>query len=98
MDGTIFKSVPMADELAEVIDEQKRKSIEQHGREPGPDDSLFFDMPPFEHAEHFMVEAMKQTGLDPAVVYAFEKTGLLTCTIGGGRRLCARKRVLDTSR
>ena len=24
-----------------------------------------------------MVEAMKQAGLDPAIVYAFEKTGLL---------------------
>ena len=34
-------------------------------------------MPPLEHAEHFMVEAMKQAGLDPAVIYAFEKTGLL---------------------
>jgi len=76
-DGTIFKSIPMSDELAEVIEEQKRKFIEQHGREPGPGDNLFFDMPPFEHAEHFMVEAMKQAGLDPAIIYAFEKTGLL---------------------
>ncbi|MFH1923377.1 MAG: SEC-C metal-binding domain-containing protein [Planctomycetota bacterium] len=76
-DGTIFKSIPMSDELAEVIEEQKRKFIEQHGREPGPSDNLFFDMPPFEHAEHFMVETMKQAGLDPAIIYAFEKTGLL---------------------
>ena len=76
-DGTIFKSIPMSDELVEAIDEQKRKFVEQHGREPGPGDNLFFDMPPFEHAEHFMVEAMKQAGLDPAIIYAFEKTGLL---------------------
>ena len=27
--------------------------------------------------EHFMVEGMKQAGLDPALIYAFEKTGLL---------------------
>ncbi len=76
-DGTIFKSIPMSDELAAVIEEQKRKFIEKHGREPGPDDKLFFDSPPLEHVEHFMVEAMKQAGLDPAIVYAFEKTGML---------------------
>jgi hypothetical protein len=74
-EGNIFKSIPMSDELAEVIEEQKRKFVEKHGREPDPDDNLFFDMPPLEHAEHFMVEAMKQAGLDPAVIYAFEKTG-----------------------
>ena len=76
-DGSILKSIPVSDELAEVVEEQKRKFFEKHGREPAPGDNLFFDMPPLEHAEHFMVEAMKQAGLDPAVVYAFEKTGLL---------------------
>jgi hypothetical protein len=76
-EGTIFKSIPMSDELGEVIEEQKRKFVEKHGREPGPGDNLVFDMPPLEHAEHFMVEAMKQAGLDPAVIYAFEKTGLM---------------------
>ena len=76
-EGTIFKSIPMSDELAEVIEEQKRKFIEKYGREPGPGDNLFFDMPPLEHVEHFMVEGMKQAGLDPAIIYAFEKTGLL---------------------
>ncbi len=76
-EGTIFKSIPMSDELAEVIEEQKRKFVEKYGRAPAPGDNLFFDMPPLEHAEHFMVEGMKQAGLDPAIIYAFEKTGLL---------------------
>ena len=76
-DGTIFKSIPMSGELAKVIEEQKRKFVETHGREPGPGDDLFFDMPPLEHVEHYMVEGMKQAGLDPAIIYAFEKTGLL---------------------
>ena len=40
-------------------------------------DKLFFDMPPVEHAEHFIVEVMKKAGVDPAVIYAFEKTGLM---------------------
>ena len=76
-DGQIFKSIPMTNELGEVIEEQKRKFVEKHGREPGPGDNLFFDMPPLEHVEHFMVEGMKQAGWDPTIVYAFEKTGLL---------------------
>jgi hypothetical protein len=76
-EGNIFKSIPMSDELAEIIEEQTREFVLKHGRQPGSDDNLFFDMPQVEHTEHFMVEAMKQAGLDPAVVYAFEKTGLL---------------------
>ena len=76
-EGTIFKSIPMSDEMGEIIAEQKQKFTEKFGREPGPGDKLFFDMPPVEHAEHFIVEGMKKAGLDPAVIYAFEKTGLL---------------------
>ncbi len=34
-------------------------------------------MPPLEHVKHEMVQAMKAAGLDPAYIYAFEKTGLL---------------------
>ena len=75
-EGNIFKSIPVSDELAEVIEEQKQKFIEKHGREPGPGDNLFFDMPPLEHAEHFMVEGMKQAGLDPAIhVLQLQKRG-----------------------
>jgi len=64
-EGNTFKSIPITDELGEVIEGQKRKFIEKHGREPGEGDNLFFDAPPLEHAEHFMVEAMEQAGLDP---------------------------------
>ena len=76
-EGNIYKSIPVSDELAAVIEDQRQKFIEQHGREPDPGDKLFFDMPRLEHAEHFMVQAMKKAGLNPAIVYAFEKTGLL---------------------
>ena len=76
-EGNVFKSIPFSEDLAKVIDEQRQKFVEQHGREPGPDDSLFFDMPPLEHAEHFMVQAIKEAGLRPAFVYAFEQTGLI---------------------
>ena len=80
-DGTIFKSIPMSDEMGEVIAEQKQHFLEKFGREPGPGDNLFFDMPPVEHAEHFIVESMKKAGVDPAIIYAFEKTGLLVTEV-----------------
>ncbi len=76
-DGTIFKAVPMPDELAEALDEQKQRFIDTFGREPGPDDNLCFDAPPWEHIEHYMVQAMKQAGIDPAIIFAFEQSGLL---------------------
>jgi hypothetical protein len=76
-DGTILKSIPMTDEMGEVIKEQKQRFIAKHGREPASGENLFFDMPAVEHAEHFIVEGMKKAGIDPAIIYAFVKTGLL---------------------
>jgi hypothetical protein len=55
-EGNIFKSIPMSDELAEVIEEQKRKFVEKHGREPGPGDNLFVDMPPLEPGRKVVFE------------------------------------------
>lgn len=74
-DGTLFKSIPLTDDMKSALEEQQRKFIEKHGREPGPNDPVFFDMPPLEHVEHQMVEAMKKAGLNPAFIYAYEKTG-----------------------
>ena len=76
-DGNTGKSVPVSDDLAKVVTEQHQKFVEEFGREPGPGDNLFFNMPHQEVVEHVMVEGMEQAGLDPAIIYAFEKTGLL---------------------
>jgi len=75
--GDIYKSIPISSEVSEILDRQKQKFIDKYGREPGPNDPVFFDMPPLEHIEHEMVQAMQEAGLDPAFIYAFEKTGLL---------------------
>ena len=74
-DGSLFKAMPISDEMADVLEEQRQAFIAKHGREPGPDDPVFPDMPPFEHMEHQMIEAMKEAGIDPAIIYATEKTG-----------------------
>jgi hypothetical protein len=67
----------MSQEMVDLLEEQRQKFIEKYGREPGPDDRLFPDMPHPERLEAMMVEDMKAAGLDPAFIYAFEKTGLL---------------------
>ena len=76
-DGTIFKSTPMSQEMVELLEEQRQKFVQKYGREPGPKDPVFFDVPHPEQVEHLTVEAMKAAGLDPAIIYAYEKTGRL---------------------
>ena len=76
-DGNIFKSIPMSDDMIDVLQNQRAAFVENYGREPGPDDPVFPDMPHPEHLEHEMVEMMKRANIDPAKIYAFEKTGRL---------------------
>ena len=75
--GTVLRSTPMTLELREALGQLRQEFVAKHGREPGPDDLLFPDLPHSEHLEAMMVEDMKAAGLDPAFIYAFEKTGLL---------------------
>ena len=75
--GNLYKSIPMTQEMADILQEQRQKFINKYGREPGANDPVFFDMAPLEHVEHQIVEAMKKAGVDPAIIYAYEKTGRL---------------------
>jgi hypothetical protein len=75
--GDVLRSVPIGDDVSAILEEQRKKFVDQFGHEPGPDDPVFFDMPHPEHLEAHMVEDMKQAGINPAIIYAFEKTGLL---------------------
>ena len=75
--GETAREVPLSAEAATLLEEQQQKFRQHFGREPGPDDLLFFDAPPLEHVEHQIVQAMKAAGLHPALIHAFEKTGLL---------------------
>jgi hypothetical protein len=75
--GTVYRSTPMSPEVREALEQLRQAFIDKNGREPGPDDLLFPDMPHPEHLEARMVEDMKAAGLDPAFIFAFEKTGLL---------------------
>ena len=76
-DGTIGREVEMTEELRDVTNALMESFELRHGRKPEPTDKLFDGAPPLEHIEHFTVEAMKKTGIDPALIYAYEKTSLL---------------------
>jgi len=76
-EGTVAKSIPLTEETIEVFARLRQSFIDEKGREPEPGDLLFPDMPHPEHLEAMLVEGMKEAGLDPAFIYAFEKTGLL---------------------
>jgi hypothetical protein len=79
------KIIPIDPETAEIVTEQKRLFREKFGREPGPKDPLFFDpdaaTPQFLSAERqaelwkSLVQAAGDSGIDPALVYAMNKTG-----------------------
>ncbi|MFC1707721.1 YecA family protein [Planctomycetota bacterium] len=76
-DDNIFREVPVNEGLAQAFRDMKRDFISVHGREPGPDDLLFPDLPHPEVVEHQMAKAMRAADIDPAMIYAFEKTGRL---------------------
>jgi hypothetical protein len=75
--GQPLREIPLPAEGRAVVEEQRQKFRRRFGRDPGPEDRLFFDAPPLEHVEHHLVEAMKAAGLDPAFIHAFEQTGLV---------------------
>src|SRR5215469_15089679 len=79
------KAIPIDETTAEAITEQKRLFRVKFGREPGADDSLFFNpesaVPEFlggealEEIWRSLVQVAGESGLDPALVYAMNKTG-----------------------
>lgn len=79
------KIVPLNPGTAEAIAKQKQLFRERFGREPGPDDPLFFDpdasIPQFlsddsqETTWKILLQAAAESGMPPAIVYAMNKTG-----------------------
>ena len=66
--GTVYRSIPMNDAMTDLLEQQRQKFIDKYGREPGPNDPVFFDLPPLEQIEFQTVQAMKKAGIDPAVI------------------------------
>ena len=78
------RSVKMTHEVSQIIQDQLRQFREKFGRDPGPDDPVFFDPDaevPKPISEDWLreqtVAAMARAGIDPQKIYAYRKTGLL---------------------
>jgi hypothetical protein len=71
-DGNVGRSVHLSDETIDVLQELRQSQIEKFGYLP---DRVFEGAPPLEHIEHFTIEAMKKAAVEPALIFAYEKTG-----------------------
>ena len=76
-DGSIVRVVPVGDEVKTILENQRARFVQRFGREPGPDDLVFFDTPPETELRRKMIETMRRAGIRPALIYAYEKTGLM---------------------
>ncbi len=74
--GNVSRRVPMSDGLANELSAHMERLKGYYGRELQDDDLLFPDTQ-LEHVEHHMSQAMQRAGIDPALIYAFEQTGLM---------------------
>ena len=79
-----YRTVPMTPEVFEAMKRQRQWFVEKFGREPGPQDPVFFDPAKDTPTPLDMDEMMRdfeaaadRAGLEPAISYAFKKTGLL---------------------
>jgi len=78
------RSISMTPELEEAFKEQEKRFVEKFGREPGPEDPIFFDPDadtpqpyPEEKFTKTIVEAMRKAGVDERLINAYKKTGLI---------------------
>ena len=82
--GRKVGEVPINAELRAALDHQFKLFKEKFGRDPGPNDAVFFDpdadTPQPINADKLEAEitrAMSLAGIEPAKIYAYRKTGLL---------------------
>ena len=78
--GEVIRAVPLNREARTEIDNavavQREKFIAKFGREPGPDDPIFFDLDEGKLRAD-TADAMRAAGIAPALIYAYEETGLI---------------------
>jgi len=60
---------------AEILQRQREKFIARYGREPGPDDPIFVDVPSDDEYDEMVTKAMEQAGVAPAVHLRLSQDG-----------------------
>jgi hypothetical protein len=78
------KALPITEAARPLLKKQIALFREKFGREPKPDEPLFFDPDAdvprrlqLEPMEADIVKAMREAKIHPSLIYAFEKTGRL---------------------
>lgn len=78
--GAVLRAVPLSKEARIELDDalaaQREKFVAKFGREPGPDDPIFFDLDE-DKVRKDTADAMRAAGISPALIYAYEETGLI---------------------
>jgi hypothetical protein len=71
-------------QLLGALAHQRQSFIEKFGREPEPNDPVFFDVDSdvsqqlsVEEVRSEMITAMKKAGIPGELIYAYEKTGMI---------------------
>lgn len=89
--------LPSADELQTILLAQRDAFRQKFGREPGPDDPVFFDPAADRPApmndevvDQWLLEALQKAGVDRALIHAYQKTGRLV-TVDNKRFLTKRE-------
>lgn len=80
------RSIPMKPELVEAMEQMRLAFVKRFGRDPGPEDPIFFDndcdIPtPINESivTQELMEMMAAANIDPSKIYATRKTGFLPC-------------------
>ena len=78
------KVIALSPEMMAMFEQLRQEFIHKFGREPGPEDPIFFDPDadeprpyPEERYNRDMVAALTASGAHPALIWAFLRTGLL---------------------
>ena len=83
------RKVKLTPEMEKMLRRQRKKFIRKFGREPGPDDPLFFDpnaseplpLSP-EQLQNTTLKTMLAAGTPAHFVYAYQKTGFVVNETG----------------
>jgi hypothetical protein len=78
------RTIPLEAETTAVMRDQLARFRQRFGRDPGPDDPVFFDPDQdnptpisADEANREIVQAMVSAGIPPELIYAYKKTGLI---------------------
>ena len=77
-DGQIGRQIQLSDDMVSLLEGLRQSYTAEHGHAP---EHVFEGAPPLELIEHWTVEAMKKAGVEPALIYAYEKTNGLLLSI-----------------